>query len=90
MLKLTFFAKNVKTLQNITLGTVKQVFTAIHYILIVKLVEVDTKIKVLSLKTQKLQPKMAILTSVYVTAPEDPLGIIFFKFFFADVVFSPK
>ena len=90
MLKLTFFAKNVKALQNITLGTVKQVFTAIHGILIVKIVQIDIKIKVLSLKMQKLQTKMVILTSVYVIASEDPLGINFFKFFFADVVFSPK
>ena len=71
----------MKTLQNITLGTVKQVLTAIHGILIVKLVEIDTKIKVLSLKMQRLLPKILILTSVYVIAPEDPLGINFFKIF---------
>ena len=72
----------MKALQNITLGTVKQVFTAIHGILIVKLVGIDTKIKVLSLKMQKLQPKMVILIAVHVIAPEDPLGINFFQIFF--------
>ena len=51
-----FFAKNVKNLRNINLGTIKQVFTAINGILIVKLVRIDIKIKVLSLKVQQLQP----------------------------------
>ena len=39
---------------------------------------------------QKLQPKMFILTAIHVIVQEDPLGINFFKSYFADVVFSPK
>ena len=54
----------MKNLQNINLGTVKQVLTAIAGIFIVKLVGIDTKIKVLSLKMQKLQQKMFIFTTV--------------------------
>ena len=68
MLKRTFFAKNVKNLQNINIGTIKQIFTAINGILVVKLVRMDTEIKVLSLKMQKLQPKMFILM-IHVIAP---------------------
>ena len=60
------------------LGTIKQVFIAINGILIVKLVGIDTKIKVLSSKTQKLQPKMFILTTVHVIAPENILDINIF------------
>ena len=85
-----FFAQNVKNLQNINLDTIKQVFTAINGIRIVKLEGIDTKIKLLSLKMQKLQPKMFILATVHAIAPRDLLGINFFENFFADVVFSPK
>ena len=53
VLKRTFFAKNanighVKNLQNINIGTIKQVFTAINGILILKLVGMGTETKVLS------------------------------------------
>ena len=44
----------------------------------------------LSSKMQKLQPKIFNLTTFYVIAPEDPLGINIFENFFADVVYSPK
>ena len=74
-----FFAKNVKNLRNIKLGTIKQVFTAINGILIVKLVRIDSKIKVLSLKMQQLQPKKFILTTVHVIATDDPLDINVFQ-----------
>ena len=91
MLKRTFFvAKNVKNLQNINLVTIEQVFAAIDGILTVKLVGTRTKIKVLFLNMQKLQPKMCILTTVYITASENPSVLMFFKIFFADVVFPPK
>ena len=91
MLKRTFFvAKNVTNLQNINLVTIEQVFTAINGILTLKLVGTHTKIKVLFLNMQKLQPKMCILTTVHVIAPEDPSVLMFFKNFFADVVFPPK
>ena len=50
----------------------KQVFTATNGILIVKLVGIDTKIQVLPLKMQKLQPKMFILTAIHVIVQEDP------------------
>ena len=53
----------------------KQVFTAINGILTVKLERIDTKIKVLPLKMQKLQPKMFILTAVHVIALADPLAL---------------
>ena len=39
---------------------------------------------------QKLKPKMFVLTTVHVIAQKDPLGINFFRKFFADVVFPPK
>ena len=74
-----FFAKNVKNLHNINLYTIKQVFIAINDILLVKLVGIDTKIKVLSLKMQKLQPRMFILTTVHAIAPKNPLGNNFFQ-----------
>ena len=68
MLKRTFCAKNVKNLQNINIGTIKQVFTAINGILVVKLVGIDTEIKVVSLKMQKLHTKMFIFTMIHVIA----------------------
>ena len=48
----------------------------------VKLERIDTKIKVLPLKIQKLQPKMFILTVVHLIVQEDSLGISFFQNFF--------
>ena len=68
---LTCFAKNVKNLQNMHFGIIKQVFTSNNGILVVKLVGIDTKIKVLSFKTLKSQPKMFILTTVHAIARED-------------------
>ena len=58
----------MKNLQNINIGTIKQVFTAINGILVVKLVGKDTEIKVVSLKMQKLQPKMFILKMIHAIA----------------------
>ena len=67
--KMHIFCQKCENLQNINIGTIKQVFTAINGIFVVKFVEIDTEIKVLSLKMQKLQPKMFILTMIHVIAP---------------------
>ena len=53
--KMHILCQKCENLQNI--GTIKQVFTAINGILVVKLVGIDTEIKVVSLKMQKLQQK---------------------------------
>ena len=57
----------------------KQVFTAINGILIVKLERIDTKIQLLPLKMQKLQPKSVYSHSYSCNCLGGPLGINFFQ-----------